>query len=108
MEQIEQEHAQSLAIELGRKTYRTSRPCNHGHAERRFTSSGDCVSCYVIEKNRYQYEQDKEAIVRAQINNKPTYSSIIPCPKGHCGYRFTDTHKCQHCYKDWKKAVKQT
>lgn len=49
------------AAALGLKTYDTGRPCKHGHPPARYTSTGICVACQVV--NAAATAQRRRAVV---------------------------------------------
>jgi len=85
--------------------YYTGKPCNKGHYDVRYSSSGNCKKC--IEEKRGKiilssnYKRKKSAIneklsQQAFNEGKTTYKSSRVCPNGH-KERYVSSNNCVQC-----------
>lgn len=97
----------------GRTTFRTGRPCAHGHIGYRYVSTGSCVDCLAGEpelvenltgdetwRGSNRVERDPDLILtRAQAfaTGAKTYRTGDACKYGHRGHRWTSTGGCVDC-----------
>ena len=106
------------ALKMGNKFYKTNKPCNHGHIDKRYTSSKGCYACVndkklVADNNAKKKEQRENNWLQYMIDRKDReYKRLYGI--NFIQYRnlcMIDDYCCAICgeperfmdEKDWKK-----
>lgn len=84
-------HPRVKALQAGEKTYRTGKPCRHGHDCARYTSSGRCIECMNPEPRLREHRMahvrglallPKLAVHPADVQTLVAYAFILNAQRG--------------------------
>lgn len=100
------------ARERGLTHYFTGKPCGKGHIDKRYVSTTKCFECnkqkmaarrlknWVWSTSRDDLQTEKLLRTEARSNDIVTYTSVVPCKRGHLGDRYSGTGGCVECSKN--------
>lgn len=90
------------ARERGLRTFRTGKPCKHGHLAERYVSSSNCQEC---ERDRYRAKAKNVSLVspeimtrnEAKLRGMDMFYSGKKCQRLHTSPRYVSNNWCVSC-----------